>query len=334
MKGLFSDIAKYSDEKLMDDIAGVVSLSRKFAGDYNLSVLEAMSIEDYAIGHGDHLNFCYRIERELMRMGDIRGRAGSQKFGVWYSKKEGKYQNTGKYGGSPEEAWAAVKAEIISLVRAGAKEDYEAVRESMLSPLFRYKILAVYYPDQYITIFSDEHLSYFCGKLDITLSSGDDTLSLQRKLVLWKEQQPETKGMSLVMYVKWLYDKFGRPPKTKWTSEHKGKLKALYKDLEEFDKKHPEAKKVEALRQERSGKVAAYVKERANGVCQLCNKPAPFYNKAGEPFLECHHVVWIARGGADEPFNAVALCPNCHKKMHILDMDEDVQHLKKKAKRK
>ncbi|WP_027643073.1 hypothetical protein [Enterocloster clostridioformis] len=170
MEGLFSDIAKYSDKMLMDDIAGVVSLSRKFAGDYNLSVLEAMSMEDYAIGHGDHLNFCYRIERELMRMGDIRGLAGSQKFGVWYSKKAGEYQNTGKYGGSPEEAWAAVKAEIISLVRAGAKEDYEAVRESMLSPLFRYKILAVYYPDQYITIFSDEHLSYFCEKLEIQLS--------------------------------------------------------------------------------------------------------------------------------------------------------------------
>lgn len=75
-------------------------------------------MEDYAIGHGDHLKFCYRIERELMRMGDIRGQAGSQKFGVWYSKKDGKYQNTEKFGSSLEEAWAAVKAEIINLVTA------------------------------------------------------------------------------------------------------------------------------------------------------------------------------------------------------------------------
>ncbi len=334
MDGLFTDIAKYSDEKLIDDIAGIVSLSRKFSSDYNLSVLEAMSMEDYAIGHGDHLNFCYRIEMELIRMGDIRGLAGSQKFGVWYSKKDGEYQNTEKFGNSLEEAWAVVKAEIINLVKAGAKEDYEAIRESMLSPLFRYKILAVYYPDQYITIFSDRHLSYFCEKLEIPLSSGDDTLTLQRKLILWKEQHSGTKEMSLIMYVKWLYDTLGRPLKTEWISEHKRNLKKLYKDLEEFDKKHPEAKTVEVLRRERSGKVAAYVKERANGVCQLCNKPAPFYNKTGEPFLECHHVVWIAKGGIDEPSNAVALCPNCHKKMHILDMDEDVSYLKKKAKKK
>lgn len=332
MENLFSDIAKYSDKKLIDDIAGIVALSRKFSRDYDVSVLETMSMEDYAIGHGDHKNFCYRIERELMRMGDIRGQAGSQKFGVWYSKKYGKYQNTEKYGSSPEEAWAAVKAEIINLVKAGAKEDYAAIRKSMLSPLFRYKILAVYYPEQFITIFSDRHLSYFCRKLQIPLLLEDDTLMLQRKLILWKEQHSETKEMSLVMYVKWLYDTLDDGMlKPEWKPEPKKKLKMLYKDLEEFDKKHPDAKIVEVLRKERSAKVAAYVKERANGICQLCNKPAPFYNKTGEPFLECHHVVWIARGGIDEISNAVALCPNCHRKMHILDIDGDVQYLKKKA---
>lgn len=67
-------------------------------------------------------------------------------------------------------------------------------------------------------------------------------------------------------------------------------------------------------------------------MCQLCNKPAPFYNKSGEAYLECHHVVWIAKGGADEVNNAVALCPNCHRKMHILDDSEDVEKLKEVAK--
>lgn len=333
MKGLFTDIAEYSGQEEIDDAAGVISLSRKFSADYNLSVLETMSMEEYAIGHGDHNNFCYRIERELMRLGDIRGQAGSKKFGVWYSKKDGKYQNTARFGNSPEEAWKAVRAEIIKLVKAGAKEDYITIRESMISPLFRYKIIAVYYPDQYITIYADGHLSYFCEKLEIPISTEDDTLTLQRKLILWKEQHPETRDLSLFTYVKWLYRKLGRPPKAEWVSEHKKKLKMLYRDIEEFDKKYPEAKKVEILRKERSGKVAAYVKERANGVCQLCGKPAPFYNKNGEPFLECHHVLWIARGGMDEPSNAVALCPNCHKKMHILDIDEDVQYLKQKAKK-
>lgn len=226
-----------------------------------------------------------------------------------------------------------MRTEIIKLVKAGAKEDYTAIRKSMLSPLFRYKIIAVYYPDQYITIYADGHLSYFCKKLKIPISSTDDTLTLQRKLILWKMQHPETRELSLFTYVKWLYQKLGKPPKTRWVSEHKKKLQKLYHDIEYFDKKYPNSKKVEVLRMERSEKVAAYVRERANGVCQLCGKPAPFYNKNGEPVLECHHVVWIAKGGVDEPSNAVALCPNCHRKMHILDIDEDVRYLKQKTKK-
>ena len=37
--------------------------------------------------------------------------------------------------------------------------------------------------------------------------------------------------------------------------------------------------------------------------------------------------------GADEVYNAVALCPNCHRKMHSLDEPADVAYLKKVAKK-
>ncbi len=63
------------------------------------------------------------------------------------------------------------------------------------------------------------------------------------------------------------------------------------------------------------------------GQCQLCNEPAPFSRPSGEPYLEVHHVVWLARGGEDSVANAVALCPNCHRKMHILDDQRDVARL-------
>lgn len=43
-------------------------------------------------------------------------------------------------------------------------------------------------------------------------------------------------------------------------------------------------------------------------------------------------MVWIARGGDDEVYNAVALCPNCHRKVHVLDDSSDVASLKEIAK--
>jgi hypothetical protein len=62
--------------------------------------------------------------------------------------------------------------------------------------------------------------------------------------------------------------------------------------------------------------VRAWVAVRAQGSCELCRAIAPFCNDHGEPFLEVHHVVPLAEGGADTVDNAVALCPNCHRRVH------------------
>lgn len=68
-------------------------------------------------------------------------------------------------------------------------------------------------------------------------------------------------------------------------------------------------------------------KRSAKGICQLCEKPAPFNDKNGNPYLECHHIIWLSEGGADDLQNTAALCPNCHKKMHIVNDEMDVQKL-------
>ena len=81
----------------------------------------------------------------------------------------------------------------------------------------------------------------------------------------------------------------------------------------------------------RDSRVAEYAQRKANGICQLCGKPAPFNDRYGEPFLETHHIIPLAEDGPDSIENVVALCPNCHRKMHILDLPEDVTLLKNKA---
>ena len=63
-------------------------------------------------------------------------------------------------------------------------------------------------------------------------------------------------------------------------------------------------------------------------VCQLCRQKAPFSDNSGEPYLETHHIIWLSQGGDDSIDNTVALCPNCHRKMHIVNGAEDVENLK------
>ena len=79
---------------------------------------------------------------------------------------------------------------------------------------------------------------------------------------------------------------------------------------------------------QRSPWVAENAKRRAKGKCELCQAPAPFNKPGGSPYLETHHIEWLANGGADTVENTVALCPNCHKKMHIINCELDKAVLK------
>ena len=39
-------------------------------------------------------------------------------------------------------------------------------------------------------------------------------------------------------------------------------------------------------------------------------------NSEGELYLEVHHVIPLSKNGYDKTTNAVALCPNCHRRCH------------------
>lgn len=79
----------------------------------------------------------------------------------------------------------------------------------------------------------------------------------------------------------------------------------------------------------RSNDVLAYAKAVADGVCSLCG-----CNSELDPmqFLDCHHIVFLRDGGSDTRENVVAVCPNCHRKLHIAPDPETVENLNLLAK--
>lgn len=88
---------------------------------------------------------------------------------------------------------------------------------------------------------------------------------------------------------------------------------------------------IETKSYDRDEYVKLYALLRAEGNCQLCERPAPFLKKDGSPYLEVHHIDYLARGGSDTIDNVVAVCPNCHRKMHSLEIENDISKLKKSA---
>lgn len=85
-------------------------------------------------------------------------------------------------------------------------------------------------------------------------------------------------------------------------------------------------------RYSRDFRIEKYAKIRSKGMCDLCNKPAPFNDNLGNPYLEVHHITPLSKGGHDRIDNVVALCPECHRRIHILNLDKDIEKLNQKIK--
>ena len=80
----------------------------------------------------------------------------------------------------------------------------------------------------------------------------------------------------------------------------------------------PETVQVVSRAFRRNPDVIAEVLVRAEGTCEECRSPAPFRRaKDSAPYLEVHHRIMLSVGGEDTVENALALCPNCHRKLHF-----------------
>ena len=74
--------------------------------------------------------------------------------------------------------------------------------------------------------------------------------------------------------------------------------------------------------------ISEYVKRRAQGICELCRKPAPFHDLDGRPYLESYRIKKLSDGGPDTIKNTAALCPNCRVKLQLLGLPEDIERVK------
>jgi hypothetical protein len=87
--------------------------------------------------------------------------------------------------------------------------------------------------------------------------------------------------------------------------------------------RRPEVRTTTVVVFSRNADVVAEVLHRAAGKCELCKQPAPFQRVSdGSPYLEVHHRIRLADEGDDTVENAVALCPNCHRKQHFGGADD------------
>jgi hypothetical protein len=204
-------LAKHDEAKWKE----AEKLRKQFVSDYPPSKINRLTLDQYVIGKGSlNPSFCYRLERELDSLGRILG-ATAYKFGVYYgrTKTDPKmmYRFRPHWGANRAAAFTAVKQSIVSLLQAASRHDMAAIRVNMISPMFKGKLLFIYYPEKYAPIYAWPHLEHFLVQLNIN-GIFDSEADMQRALMNYRETWSALKKQHPCLYMRFLYDLFGYPP--------------------------------------------------------------------------------------------------------------------------
>lgn len=208
----------------------------EFVHKYNPSKIASMTIDEYVQGKQSKTSFCYILERSLKGLGNMTGQYAT-KFGVWYSKEKGDYSFEPRLGANYKEVFKNVKVSILNLLESGKVHDYEEIIKNPLNALFKGKILAVYYPDDYLNIFSNDHLNHYLKAFDLdTADLMKQNVLFKRKALLdFKNRDKDMKKWSNDMFSIFLWSHYPKAPlKSEEVAVVSGEEEITFPTLESF----------------------------------------------------------------------------------------------------
>lgn len=96
----------------------------------------------------------------------------------------------------------------------------------------------------------------------------------------------------------------------------------LYKKLEKFNLYEIPGKKrnLHLIGLLKTYYMNTYISKQLTLKCECCNSES-FITASGEPYIEFHHLIPFSKLGPDYYLNLIALCPNCHRKIHYMPIE-------------
>lgn len=185
------------------------NLLHKFLERFTFSYIQNMEIDDYAVGKGGD-PFCNWVEMKLQDYGDIHAQRLNawQKFGIYYSAKDGNYQFGSKFGRDEVTVFNSIKQEILNVIKASNNHDYPALAKSKLNPLFKNKIFFLYNPNDSLPIYSDTDLQILLTVFEIPFNRSLDR-AFRRKALFEFYQSLNRTDISTFRFMKFVYNSMG-----------------------------------------------------------------------------------------------------------------------------
>jgi hypothetical protein len=165
----FDQDRKYFGDRISEEDA--MKVRDRFVSDFPADKIMDMKIEDYVVGKIDprtglknENNFCYRIEFKVRGFGGIGG-TPAPKYGIYCDKRTQQYEYDKEKYDSADSAFESIRSQINTILEAGRKVVLDNDWREFASTLegkfdihrhVRSKILAVYYPNDFLQIHSEK----------------------------------------------------------------------------------------------------------------------------------------------------------------------------------
>ncbi len=282
----------------LDDLARHEELEQlriEFLKNFPRSKILGLTLDEYVQGKGSKDSFCYWVERKLTDLGHIQG-ATADKFGIYYSKEQNAYRFVKKYN-SESEALRGVLNEISTLLSAAEKNDMELVKSASVSPMFKGKILFLYFPKTFINIYSERLIDHFLFNLRINQPGDElDLISKRDLLISFKNSDAVMKDWSTYEFHDFLHWAWPPPPRD---SKVAGILRDYIVDLPLPEQTSPEFISLD------TGKVSGKSKESTivkTGVVDFeqKNKRAKIIGNQGEDIVFLAEKMELRRNGRND----------------------------------
>lgn len=186
---------------------------KKFRKIFNKDFLRRMNLEDYVVGLGSIDSFCYHLERTFGCFGAI-STSSAFKFGIFYSRERKQYEYYPKWGDSTEEAFLNVKESILNLLYCAENDDVSGIVNNMLAPMVKGKILHLYFPEKYFSIYANNHLDFYLKfyGLDTPSLLDGDAYYKQARLLQFKNSDPVMRDWTIDKFATFLYHAYPKAP--------------------------------------------------------------------------------------------------------------------------
>jgi hypothetical protein len=208
-------------------------IRREFESQFPQSRISRLTLDEYVVGKRNRDgetsrdSFCYWVEYRTDKLGTIKPFPAS--FGVFCDQKTQRYKFTKNFKNENDALEFQLK-QIVRLLEAGHTNDLESIDQIDISPTFKGKILFLYYPEQYLNIFSERYIDDFLKQIPLAVpNENSDAFKKAELLLTFKSSDESMSKWTMYEFTDFLYYTWENP-KSRFGDSTLGDIKAILSD--------------------------------------------------------------------------------------------------------